>query len=90
MTIQKLVDNPVIYILQNLRWKLEIGFDLEKEKYTLKVQGVPFEDLKETNIRIVKLCHQRIENNFEGTFMFTKFFLIFGSELLVLHASYDS
>ena len=40
-----LANNPVTHILKKSGWQLDIGYCLEKDEYTIKLQGVAFEDL---------------------------------------------
>ena len=46
MSRQALADSPVNLTLKESNWYVEIGFDLEKDRFKLKVKGVPFECFK--------------------------------------------
>ena len=60
MSKQVLTESPVNLTLEESRWDVEIGWDVEKDCFTLKVFGIPYESFQ----RLV--CRQKIENNFQG------------------------
>ena len=69
MSKVRLARFPVKHTLSTLNFVIEIGFDLENDRFALKMLGLPYEELQEAERQIqedlsTRLCRKDEQNDF--------------------------
>ena len=94
MSKARLARFPVKHTLSALKFTIEIGFDLENDRFTLKMLGIPYEELQEAERQIqedlsTRLCRKDEQNDFQGRIKTTKWTMQYKGQDIVLLASYS-
>ena len=86
---KKLAASPVRHRIFDLGWVIEIGWDLDQDKFSLKIQDILFKHLAREEFETRELCHEKVVSNFMGKIKYSWFFLIFRNESILIKASYN-